>query len=94
MPMIPAIMPSTKPAMKPPPMIRLKTASGKMMRLPIVPYPRIIIIDPTIMIRPMIAPITNEIVPVAVDPEGSGHPVERSMLQIQKNMFAQRNVPP
>jgi len=94
MPMMPPMIPSTKPAMKPPPISRLKTASGKMTTLPIVPYPRIIMIDPTMMIRPMIAPSMNVMVPVAVDPEGSGHPVERSMLQIQKNMFAQRNVPP
>ena len=91
--MMPPMIPSTKPAMKPPPMIRLKTASGKMTTLPIVPYPRIIMIEPTIMMRPMTAPIMNVMLPVAVDPEASGHEYP-SILQIQKNMFAQRNDPP
>ena len=87
------MIPRMKPAMKPPPMIRLKTASGKMTMLAIVPYPSIIMIEATIMIRPMIAPSTNVMLPVAVDPEGSGHAYP-SILQIQKNMFAHRNVPP
>ncbi len=60
MPSIAPTIPSTKPAMKPPPMMRLATAMGKTTTLPIVPYPRIISMEPTMMMRPTTTPITNE----------------------------------
>ena len=60
-PSIPPIIPMMKPAMKPPPNIRLITAAGNTTTLPIVPYPSIISTEPIAIITPSTKPITTSI---------------------------------
>lgn len=57
--MIPARTPMTKPAMKPPPIIRLKTANGSMITSARAPFPRTMTRELKINVRPIIIPIAN-----------------------------------
>ena len=56
---IPPTMPSTKPTIKPPPIISEIIATGKTITEPIVSYPIIIRTDPMHVITPNIMPTAN-----------------------------------
>jgi len=56
---IPPMMPSSIPAMKPPPIIRLKIANGKTMTSASAPLLSAMTIAPSTSVRPMIAPTIN-----------------------------------
>jgi len=60
-PRMPATMPRTAPAMKPPPMKRLVTAKGKVIEAPITPRLITIIIPPDITANPATKPIKTAI---------------------------------
>ena len=57
--MIPARMPSNIPAMKPPPIIRLKIANGKTITSASAPLLSAMTIAPSTNVSPTIAPIIN-----------------------------------
>jgi len=57
--MMPPTIPRSIPAMKPPPIMRLKIAKGKTMMSASAPLRRTMIIEPMIRTRPMITPNAN-----------------------------------